>query len=111
MDSADDLIGAARACLDPDPSPRLLRLDRGKLTLCDSTGLAALLMIPRLAAASGPPSRAAGTAAGTDGHPEPRHGDRRHRGRRPGPRRVGRAEHAGQRAPRPARLGAVRWVV
>ncbi|MEU4130534.1 hypothetical protein [Streptomyces wuyuanensis] len=38
MDSADDLIGAARACLDPDPSPRLLRLDRGKLTCATRRG-------------------------------------------------------------------------
>ncbi|SDM52341.1 STAS domain-containing protein [Streptomyces wuyuanensis] len=53
VDSADDLIEAARACLEADPSPRLLRLDCGKLTLCDSMGLAALLMIHRLATAAG----------------------------------------------------------
>ncbi|WP_432075269.1 STAS domain-containing protein [Streptomyces wuyuanensis] len=53
VDSADDLIEAARACLDADRSPRLLRLDCEKLTLCDSTGLAALLMIHRIATAAG----------------------------------------------------------
>ncbi|MFI1469292.1 STAS domain-containing protein [Streptomyces wuyuanensis] len=53
VDSADDLIEAARTCLDAYPSPRLLRLDCEKLALCDSMGLAALLMIHRLATAAG----------------------------------------------------------
>ncbi|MFJ6948315.1 STAS domain-containing protein [Streptomyces wuyuanensis] len=53
VDSADDLVEAARTCLDADPSPRLLRLDCERLAQCDSMGLAALLMTHRLATAAG----------------------------------------------------------
>lgn len=56
-DSADDLTEAARRCLEADRTPRLLRLDCGKVTQCDSMGLAALLVIHRLAAAAGTPLR------------------------------------------------------
>ncbi|MFE0037525.1 STAS domain-containing protein [Streptomyces sp. NPDC059015] len=62
-DSADDLTEAARLCLEVGRTPRLLRLDCGKVTQCDSMGLAALLMIHRLAAA-------AGTALRLDHRPE-----------------------------------------
>ncbi|MEU0674689.1 STAS domain-containing protein [Streptomyces sp. NPDC006172] len=52
-DSADDLTKAARACLRADPPPRRLRLDCAAMTLCDSLGLAALLMVQREASAAG----------------------------------------------------------
>ncbi|MFJ9742947.1 STAS domain-containing protein [Streptomyces sp. NPDC101166] len=52
-DSADDLTEAARACLRADPPPRQLRLDCAAMTLCDSLGLAALLMVQREAVAAG----------------------------------------------------------
>ncbi|MEU2023682.1 STAS domain-containing protein [Streptomyces sp. NPDC016469] len=43
----------ATACVDADPRPAELRLDCAKLRLCDSMGLAALLMIHRRTAARG----------------------------------------------------------
>ncbi|MFE7890244.1 STAS domain-containing protein [Streptomyces sp. NPDC057412] len=46
-DSADDLTEAARALLRADPAPARLHLDCARLTLCDSLGLASLLMIHR----------------------------------------------------------------
>ncbi|MEU2494940.1 STAS domain-containing protein [Streptomyces sp. NPDC007883] len=52
-ESADDLTEAARACLEAERPPRLLRLDCTKLNVCDSMGLAALLMVHRLATAAG----------------------------------------------------------
>ncbi|MFB9463788.1 STAS domain-containing protein [Streptomyces cinereospinus] len=52
-DTADDLTEAARACLRADPPPRRLHLDCAGMTLCDSLGLAALLMIHRCAAEAG----------------------------------------------------------
>ncbi|MFJ1732675.1 STAS domain-containing protein [Streptomyces sp. NPDC088254] len=52
-DSADDLTEAARACLRADPPPPRLRLDCAAMTLCDSLGLAALLMVRREATAVG----------------------------------------------------------
>ncbi|MFJ5776929.1 STAS domain-containing protein [Streptomyces sp. NPDC093094] len=52
-DTADDLTEAARACLTADPAPGRLRLDCARLTLCDSLGLASLLMIHRTAATTG----------------------------------------------------------
>ncbi|MEU3823160.1 STAS domain-containing protein [Streptomyces sp. NPDC030392] len=48
-ETADDLTAAARSCLSADPPPRRLHLDCAGLTLCDSLGLAALLMIRRKA--------------------------------------------------------------
>lgn len=52
-ETADDLTAAARSCLGADPPPRQLRLDCAGLTLCDSLGLAALLMIRRKADETG----------------------------------------------------------
>ncbi|RNL73706.1 STAS domain-containing protein [Streptomyces sp. I6] len=52
-DSADDLTEAARVCLHAERPPRLMVLDCGALSLCDSAGLAALLMIHRIATAAG----------------------------------------------------------
>ncbi|AOT62334.1 MULTISPECIES: STAS domain-containing protein [Streptomyces] len=54
-ETADDLTAAARSCLTADPPPRRLRLDCAGLTLCDSLGLAALLMIHRKAGETGTP--------------------------------------------------------
>ncbi|MEU6546265.1 STAS domain-containing protein [Streptomyces sp. NPDC046859] len=52
-DSADELTEAARALLCTDPAPRGLHLDCARLTLCDSLGLASLLMVRRATAAAG----------------------------------------------------------
>ncbi|MBV2354121.1 STAS domain-containing protein [Streptomyces sp. J2-1] len=52
-DTADDLTRTASACLGADPAPRRLSLDCARLTLCDSLGLASLLMIQRRAAEVG----------------------------------------------------------
>ncbi|MFQ6143132.1 STAS domain-containing protein [Streptomyces seoulensis] len=52
-DTADELTTAAEAFLAADPPPRRLRLDCAGMTLCDSLGLAALLMIHRGAAGTG----------------------------------------------------------
>ncbi|MFE0440198.1 STAS domain-containing protein [Streptomyces nigra] len=54
-DSADELTEAARALLRADPAPRRLRLDCARLTLCDSLGLASLLMVHRASAEAGIP--------------------------------------------------------
>ncbi|MGW8358324.1 STAS domain-containing protein [Streptomyces wedmorensis] len=56
-DSADELLDAARAHLDPATAPAYLRVDCAGLTLCDSTGLSALLALHRLAEAAGVPLR------------------------------------------------------
>ncbi|GAB1332613.1 STAS domain-containing protein [Streptomyces sennicomposti] len=52
-DTADALTEAAGALLGSDPPPRRLRLDCAGMTLCDSLGLAALLMIHREATEAG----------------------------------------------------------
>ncbi|MFF4585607.1 STAS domain-containing protein [Streptomyces sp. NPDC001388] len=52
-DTADELGQAATDCLNADPAPRHLHLDCARLTLCDSLGLATLLMIHRDATAAG----------------------------------------------------------
>ncbi|MFE5190391.1 STAS domain-containing protein [Streptomyces sp. NPDC056628] len=52
-DSADELTEAARALLSTDPAPRRLHLDCARLTLCDSLGLASLLMVHRATAEAG----------------------------------------------------------
>ncbi|WP_078946095.1 STAS domain-containing protein [Streptomyces exfoliatus] len=52
-DSAEELLDAARAHLDPASAPTDLRVDCAGLTLCDSTGLSALLALHRLARAAG----------------------------------------------------------
>ncbi|MFI9797414.1 MULTISPECIES: STAS domain-containing protein [unclassified Streptomyces] len=52
-DSADDLAEAARTLLCADPAPRRLHLDCARLTLCDSLGLASLLMVHRTCAEAG----------------------------------------------------------
>ncbi|MFF0304015.1 STAS domain-containing protein [Streptomyces sp. NPDC004562] len=52
-DSADDLAEAARTLLRADPAPRRLHLDCARLTLCDSLGLASLLMVHRACAEAG----------------------------------------------------------
>ncbi|MEV7452835.1 MULTISPECIES: STAS domain-containing protein [Streptomyces] len=54
-DSADELTEAARALLRADPAPRRLRLDCARLTLCDSLGLASLLMVHRACGEAGTP--------------------------------------------------------
>ncbi|GGR18176.1 STAS domain-containing protein [Streptomyces roseolus] len=54
-DSADELLDAVRAHLDPASVPAGLRVDCAGLTLCDSTGLSALLALHRLAEAAGVP--------------------------------------------------------
>ncbi|MGV9571781.1 STAS domain-containing protein, partial [Streptomyces nigra] len=54
-DSADELTEAARALLRADPAPRRLRLDCARLTLCDSLGLASLLMVHRASGEAGTP--------------------------------------------------------
>jgi len=52
-DTADELTETARALLRADPAPRGLHLDCARLTLCDSLGLASLLMIHRTCADAG----------------------------------------------------------
>ncbi|MFF8830898.1 STAS domain-containing protein [Streptomyces sp. NPDC015131] len=52
-DTADELTETARVCLGTVPPPRHLRIDCARLTLCDSLGLAALLMTHRNASAAG----------------------------------------------------------
>ncbi|MEV6203561.1 STAS domain-containing protein [Streptomyces sp. NPDC051771] len=56
-DSADELLDAARAHLDPATDRAGLHVDCAGLTLCDSTGLSALLALHRLAEAAGVPLR------------------------------------------------------
>ncbi|MET9255493.1 STAS domain-containing protein [Streptomyces sp. NPDC048182] len=52
-DSAQDLLESARGRLGARPAPSALRLDCAGLTLCDSMGLATLLMVHRLATEAG----------------------------------------------------------
>ncbi|MGQ4488345.1 STAS domain-containing protein [Streptomyces sp. 372A] len=52
-DTSDAFGARATACLDAGPGPAELRLDCSGLRLCDSMGLATLLMIHRRAAARG----------------------------------------------------------
>ncbi|MCK8677767.1 STAS domain-containing protein [Streptomyces lichenis] len=52
-ETAEELLEAARAHLRSDRPPRHLHLDCARLTLCDSMGLAALLLIHRHALAAG----------------------------------------------------------
>ncbi|MFF8835098.1 STAS domain-containing protein [Streptomyces sp. NPDC015130] len=54
-DRADELLDAARTHLDPATAPTGLRVDCAGLTLCDSTGLSALLALHRLVEAAGVP--------------------------------------------------------
>ncbi|GHG28144.1 STAS domain-containing protein [Streptomyces filamentosus] len=54
-ESADELLDAVRARLSPGNAPAGLRVDCAGLTLCDSTGLSALLALHRLAEAAGVP--------------------------------------------------------
>ncbi|WP_078955046.1 STAS domain-containing protein [Streptomyces griseus] len=54
---ADELLDAVRARLAPRSAPAGLRVDCAGLTLCDSTGLSALLALHRLAEAAGVPLR------------------------------------------------------
>ncbi|MEX0172790.1 STAS domain-containing protein [Streptomyces sp. LMG1-1-1.1] len=54
-DGADELLDATRAHLDPATAPAGLRVDCAGVTLCDSTGLSALLALHRLAEAAGVP--------------------------------------------------------
>ncbi|MFB7512016.1 STAS domain-containing protein [Streptomyces sp. NPDC056144] len=54
-DSADELLDAVRGGLAPRNAPTALRVDCAGLTLCDSTGLSALLTLHRLAEAAGAP--------------------------------------------------------
>ncbi|MFJ5830748.1 STAS domain-containing protein [Streptomyces sp. NPDC093089] len=54
-DGAEELLDATRAHLDPAAAPADLRVDCAGLTLCDSTGLSALLALHRLAEAAGVP--------------------------------------------------------
>ncbi|MFF5505037.1 STAS domain-containing protein [Streptomyces roseolus] len=54
-DSADELLDTARAHVGPATAPAGLRVDCAALTLCDSTGLSALLALHRLAGAAGVP--------------------------------------------------------
>ncbi|MEU5217048.1 STAS domain-containing protein [Streptomyces sp. NPDC020807] len=56
-DSADELLDATRARFGPGSTPAALRVDCGGLTLCDSTGLSALLALHRLAEAADVPLR------------------------------------------------------
>ncbi|EGX56435.1 putative anti-sigma factor antagonist [Streptomyces zinciresistens K42] len=51
-DTAEELTAAARLCLGAEPPPRRLHLDCARMTLCDSLGLASLLMIHRAASGS-----------------------------------------------------------
>ncbi|MYS42790.1 STAS domain-containing protein, partial [Streptomyces sp. SID5998] len=59
-DTADELTVTAAALLGCDPPPRRPRLDRAGMTLCDSLGPAALLMVHREAAGAGTRLRPAG---------------------------------------------------
>ncbi|MET9730370.1 STAS domain-containing protein [Streptomyces sp. NPDC006458] len=52
-ETADELTDAARVLLKAAPPPGRLRVDCGRMTLCDSLGLASLLMIHRIATATG----------------------------------------------------------
>ncbi|WP_328904104.1 STAS domain-containing protein [Streptomyces sp. NBC_00441] len=52
-DTSDAFGAGATACVDADPAPAELRLDCAGLRLCDSMGLAALLMIHRRTVARG----------------------------------------------------------
>ncbi|MFB8208991.1 MULTISPECIES: STAS domain-containing protein [unclassified Streptomyces] len=52
-DTSDTFGARASACVDADPAPAELRLDCAGLRLCDSMGLAVLLMIHRRTAARG----------------------------------------------------------
>ncbi|TRV80821.1 STAS domain-containing protein [Streptomyces sp. 130] len=52
-DTSEEFGARATACLDAGPGPAELRLDCAKLRLCDSMGLAALLMIHRRTSARG----------------------------------------------------------
>ncbi|MEV5974734.1 STAS domain-containing protein [Streptomyces sp. NPDC051921] len=52
-DSADELLDAVRAHLDPASAPSDIRLDCARMTLCDSMGLSALLALHRHAEAVG----------------------------------------------------------
>ncbi|MGW0118581.1 STAS domain-containing protein [Streptomyces sp. NPDC003327] len=52
-DTTDELLDVVRDHLDPGSGPSEIRLDLARLTLCDSTGLSALLALHRLAAAAG----------------------------------------------------------
>lgn len=54
-DGAEELLDATRTHLDPAAAPADLRVDCAGLTLCDSTGLSALLALHRLAEAAGVP--------------------------------------------------------
>lgn len=56
-DGADELPDAVRGRLGPGSAPAGLRVDCAGLTLCDSTGLSALLALHRLAEAAGVPLR------------------------------------------------------
>ncbi|MEW5351236.1 STAS domain-containing protein [Streptomyces sp. 16-176A] len=62
-DTADELTEVAAALLGSGPSPRRPRLDRAGLTLCDSLGPAALLMVHREATGAGTRLRPAGRPA------------------------------------------------
>ncbi|PRH75979.1 anti-sigma factor antagonist, partial [Streptomyces solincola] len=52
-DTAEDLLQTARRHLQADRPPRDFHLDCEQLTMCDSMGLAALLLIHRYALAAG----------------------------------------------------------
>ncbi|MGV9298179.1 MULTISPECIES: STAS domain-containing protein [Amycolatopsis] len=52
-DSQPALIGATREMLAAQPDCRTVRLDCGGLSFCDSSGLAALLMVDRLVRSAG----------------------------------------------------------
>ncbi|MEV5602490.1 STAS domain-containing protein [Streptomyces sp. NPDC052299] len=52
-DTSDAFGTRATACVDADPGPAELRLDCSGLRLCDSMGLATLLMVHRRTAARG----------------------------------------------------------
>lgn len=56
-ESADELLDAVRARLSAAPGPSGIRLDCARMTLCDSTGLSALLALHRAAEAAGIPLR------------------------------------------------------
>lgn len=52
-ETVDELAEAVRVCLRAHPAPRSLHLDCARLIMCDSMGLAALLMARRDTAAVG----------------------------------------------------------
>ncbi|MGW4343952.1 STAS domain-containing protein [Streptomyces sp. NPDC004690] len=62
-DTADELTETAGALLGCDPPPRRPRLDRAGMTLCDSLGPAALLMVHREATGAGTRLHPAGRPA------------------------------------------------